>query len=111
MKKYNGKSIHQIYAELTTNDQVVQESFARLNQFQNKFIDGTRFSNFVMQGTLKKKVESVKFFQRKLFPKRYFEIHFPEAIIIIKHDSDTTDIKKIKQFPFRDVIELKEYSP
>lgn len=66
-----------------------------------------------MEGLIRKNVSEVKFFQRNLFPKRYFVIDFTKANVYISHHEnfnprrdELLEIKgdpKITIIPFRSV--------
>ena len=58
-----------------------------------------------MEGTLRKFVEKVKFFQKSVHPKRYFMVDFQSAILTIKHDKDSKDASDIKKVLFRDILD------
>jgi hypothetical protein len=79
------------------------------------------FTQFKMEGWMKKRVQEVKFFQKKLFPRRYFRIDFAQAKIQIQHkiggDENKTqtlqfgDIKDVKTFDGEFEILLKKDGP
>jgi len=56
-----------------------------------------------MSGELKKKVQELKFWQKKIYPKRYFVIDFSTAVICIRHAKDDT---KFVSVPFREVLDV-----
>ena len=64
-----------------------------------------------MEGTLRKFVEEVKFFQMSVYPKRYFMIDFTLACVQIRYSKakdkiHEAELEKIeKRIPFRDVTD------
>jgi hypothetical protein len=64
------------------------------------------FNNFIMQGFVKKRVDKVKFFQKKLFYKRYIKIDYTIGVVYISDhvtDKDNTGAKTIKFSHFKSV--------
>ena len=75
---------------------------------ENNPIKDCAFSNFKMEGYLKKQVSEVKLFQTTLFPKRYFVIDYASATIFIKSSKKLSDdpSDKCKHLPFRSILEV-----
>ena len=57
---------------------------------------------------IRKKVKSIKLFQRSLFPKRFFIIDFSAAEIMIKKTKEEKNQKYIIQIPFRNILSLED---
>ena len=68
----------------------------------------TQFGNYIMHGSMVKKVNKVKFFQKTAYPIRYFIIDYTSAVMHIKHNKDDaiTD-KNTKQVHFRDIKDVR----
>ena len=69
------------------------------------------FTNYIMQGFLKKKADQIKFWQKKLYYKRYYKIDFTSAVLFISEQINEEDDKKIKQVPFSHIQKCYEPKP
>ena len=58
---------------------------------------------------MKKKVEEIKFFQKKLYYKRFYKISFTNAILQISETANS-DPLKTKVIPFREITSIKIWS-
>ena len=60
------------------------------------------FEKGKLEGYLKKFSQTPKFFVKNQHL-RYFILDFKQAVLIIKHDRDSTEKDKVKRFLFRDI--------
>ena len=67
-----------------------------------------------MEGNLRKFVQKVRFFQKSLYPKRYFVIDFTIAKMFIKKDRaleagpNDTPTSDVKVLPFRSILDCSK---
>mmetsp|Transcript_31189 Transcript_31189/g.47756 ORF Transcript_31189/g.47756 Transcript_31189/m.47756 type:complete len:190 (-) Transcript_31189:2049-2618(-) len=64
-----------------------------------------KFQEYRMEGTLRKFVQEIKFFQRSIHPKRYFSIDFQQAVLMIMKSHDETKEENIHYIMFRDICD------
>jgi len=58
-------------------------AYQSLWAFNTKELSTCKFNNFIMEGFLRKRVQTGKIFFREMFPKRYFMIDFTKGMIDI----------------------------
>ena len=64
-----------------------------------------------MQGYLKKRVQEFKFWQKKLYYKRFMKIDFPNGLIYFSHlPNPTPNDKSFKKIPFGQVKEASTFT-
>ena len=92
-------------ARSTTLEDDAKAICLELINHNDKVLSNCRYQNKVMEGHLRKRVNTVKLFQKELYPKRYFFIDFQTGFIKITANEQAKDNSggKLQVVEFADV--------
>lgn len=99
-------SLKEQFSRATRDNPLIQKAYAALWAWHGKMHQMSLFSNYIMQGYLKKRAEKVKFWQKKQYYRRYFKIDFTSAVLIISEHVSDGDEDDVKQLPFSHVLDV-----
>ena len=81
----------------------IQEKHKQLWKWNGVVSETVSFKNHVLEGYLKKQIESFKIFNVGVFPKRYFIVDFKYAKMTIQKSK--RDVASAKVILFRDILQ------
>ena len=76
-------SLKEQFSRATRKNDLIQDAYKKLWAWNGEQNNLSMFSNYIMQGYLKKRASNIKFWQKKLFYRRYFKIDFTSGHVSI----------------------------
>mmetsp|Transcript_15668 Transcript_15668/g.24016 ORF Transcript_15668/g.24016 Transcript_15668/m.24016 type:complete len:174 (+) Transcript_15668:65-586(+) len=94
-------SLSEKFKEATRENEEIKQAFTSLQRWINMRLPNVCYEGTKISGTLKKRVQEFRFFQKKIFPKRFWIIDFAFGTVTVKHDKDSK--KESSMFYFREI--------